>query len=622
MTSLLSMLLLFLATCVPSILKAEPTEPLVPNTMQARVAACVTCHGADGRAGPDGFYPRIAGKPAGYLLAQLISFRDGERRYDPMRHLLEGLSDEYLGDIAQYFAEMHLPYSEQSLARFPPSMLEKGRTLAETGDASRELPACAACHGSSFAGIEPNIPGLLGLPRDYIIGQLGSWRTGLRRAAQPDCMAHVAKQLTPEDIAAVSAWLVAQPIEEPYVAAPAGTFSLPTECGSVVTSSPLQTSDNTSAEEQIEIGRYLALAGNCMGCHTVPDGEHFAGGTPISTDFGTLYGPNITPSTEHGIGAWTADDFWNAMHDGKAPDGTPLYPAFPYPQYTHMTRSDTDAIYAYLLSLPAFDTPRRPHDLDFPYNQRRLLTLWRAVYFEPGTLEPDPSQDKVWNRGRYLVEGLGHCAACHTPRNQWHANDLRRSFEGAAMMDSQWYATPLTGDAGGLGNWSSEDIVQLLRTGISKHGTAAGPMSEIVSDSTQYLRDDDLNAMATYLKSLPPRSNTPSAPRASEYIMTAGGKLYEQHCVLCHQASGEGSLPAWPPLAGNSSVLAESPNNVVLMLLKGGYAPTTQDNPMPHGMPPYHALSDSEIAALATYIRNSWGNQAGAVDAHQIAPLR
>lgn len=232
----LSMLLLFIVVCIPSVLKAETTETLTPNTMQARVAACVTCHGADGRAGPDGFYPRIAGKPAGYLLAQLISFRDGGRKYDPMRHLLDGLSDDYLGKIAQHFSDMHLPYTQTTVAKFSGAMLDKGQALATTGDPARKLPACAACHGSSFSGIEPNIPGLLGLPRDYIMSQLGSWRTGLRRAPAPDCMAHVAKQLTPEDIAAVSAWLVTQPIEEPYIAVPAGSFSLPIECGSLSTS--------------------------------------------------------------------------------------------------------------------------------------------------------------------------------------------------------------------------------------------------------------------------------------------------------------------------------------------------------------------------------------------------
>lgn len=383
-----------------------------------------------------------------------------------------------------------------------------------------------------------------------------------------------------------------------------------------------QPGEAAPAAEQIEIGRYLTLAANCAGCHTVANGERFAGRTPMPTPFGTLYGPNITPSPQHGIGNWTADDFWNAMHHGKSPDGTPFYPAFPYPQYTRMTRADTDAIHAYLMSQPASDTPSRPHELRFPYSQRWLLTLWRAMYFEPGTLAPDPAHDALWNRGRYLVEGAGHCAACHTPRNRWAANDLRRGFQGAGMMDSPWYATALTGDAHGLGNWPAEDIVELLRTGSSPHSTAAGPMAAVVSDSTQHLSDHDLGAVATYLKSLPPGPGPGARAQPSEAVMSAGRRLYEQHCVACHRAAGEGAPPAWPPLARNTSVLAPSPNNVVQMILKGGYAPATESNPRPHGMPPFHALSDSDIAALATYVRNSWGNAAGAVSPHQVTPLR
>lgn len=233
LTGIAGLMLVLLAACIPSMAKAESAQPLAPDTMQARVAACVHCHGASGRAGPDGFYPRIAGKPAGYLLAQLISFRDGGRIYEPMRHLLEGLPDEYLEEMARYFADRQLPYAPPSLTNLPAAMRETGRTLAQSGDASRGLPACAACHGDSFSGMKPDVPGLLGLPRDYIAAQLGSWRTGLRRAVQPDCMAQVAERLTPQDIAAVSAWLAARPIEEPYVAAPAGAFSLPIECGSI-----------------------------------------------------------------------------------------------------------------------------------------------------------------------------------------------------------------------------------------------------------------------------------------------------------------------------------------------------------------------------------------------------
>jgi len=236
LTGALRNALVFLAVCFPWALEAEPAQGLAPDTMRARVAACTHCHGADGRAGPDGFYPRIAGKPAGYLLAQLISFRDGGRSYEPMRHLLEGLPDDYLKEIARYFADRRLPYSEPALTMLPPAMRETGQMLARTGDAARGLPACAACHGSSFSGMEPDIPGLLGLPRDYLSAQLGSWRTGLRQAVKPDCMAEVAGLLTPEEIAAVSAWLASRPVGEPYAAAPAGSFSLPIECGSISTS--------------------------------------------------------------------------------------------------------------------------------------------------------------------------------------------------------------------------------------------------------------------------------------------------------------------------------------------------------------------------------------------------
>lgn len=387
-------------------------------------------------------------------------------------------------------------------------------------------------------------------------------------------------------------------------------------------SSAVTREDPGLTQERLEPGRYLTLVSNCAGCHTVPDGKAFAGGTPIPTPFGTIYGTNITPSREHGIGNWSADDFWNAMHHGKAPDGTLLYPAFPYTQYTRMTRADTDAIYRYLMSQPAADTPNRPHELRFPYDQRDLLRLWRGLYFTPGTLEPDPEQDLLWNRGRYLVEGPGHCAACHTERNQWGGGNLRKDLEGGNILGLDWYAMPLTGGARGLGNWTADDIVTLLRTGASRHGTATGPMAQVVTDSTQYLNAQDLEAMAAYLKTLPSGAVPRSTPAPAERVMAAGGKLYEQHCVLCHGAKGEGVASAWPPLAGNTSVLADSPANILQAILRGGYAPATESNPRPHGMPPFHALNDSDVAAIATYIRNSWGNQARPVDPHEVTPLR
>ncbi|MCI2811080.1 cytochrome c [Eoetvoesiella caeni] len=380
--------------------------------------------------------------------------------------------------------------------------------------------------------------------------------------------------------------------------------------------------DPVLTEEQLEPGRYLTRVSNCAGCHTVANGKDFAGGPPIPTPFGTMYGPNITPSREHGIGNWSADDFWNAMHDGKAPDGTLLYPTFPYPQYTRMTRTDTDAIYNYLMSQPAADTPSRPHELRFPYDQRPLLRLWRAMYFDHGALETDPAQDYQWNRGRYLVEGPGHCAACHTERNRWGGSNLRKDLEGGGILGLNWYATPLTGGERGLGNWSTDDIVELLLTGASRHGTATGPMAEVVTESTQHWNAQDLHAVAAYLKTLPASSESTSTPTPAEAVMSIGGKVYQQHCAHCHGDKGEGDAPAWPPLVGNTSVLAHSPTNVLQMILKGGYAPATETSPRPHGMPPFHGLSDTDVAAVATYIRNSWGNDAPPANAHDVARLR
>lgn len=377
-----------------------------------------------------------------------------------------------------------------------------------------------------------------------------------------------------------------------------------------------------SPAERIELGRYLARAANCAACHTAPGGQPYAGGTAIPTPFGTFYGPNITASAEQGIGGWSADDFWRALHNGKSRDGSLLYPAFPYTEYTRMTRADSDAIHAYLMSLPASDAPSRPHELRTPYDQRPLLGLWRALYFRPGVQQPDDSQSELWNRGRYLVAGPGHCAACHTPRNDWGATDVGRDLQGAVIAGLGWEATPLTGGARGLGKWSEGDIAELLRSGVSRHGSAAGPMAEVVAGSTQHLSDPDLHAVAAYLKSLPETPAAPPARQPSGTVLARGGKLYEQHCAACHQASGQGMPPAWPPLAGNPSVTAASPANVVQMIVRGGYAPATAQNPRPHGMPPFHTLSDGDVAALASYVRNSWGNQAGSVQSFEVTRLR
>lgn len=383
---------------------------------------------------------------------------------------------------------------------------------------------------------------------------------------------------------------------------------------------------NLDSTAMVEQGRYLARAGNCMACHTTQGGKAYAGGTPIPTPFGTLFGPNITPDPKTGIGSWTSDDFWQALHNGKSKNGELLYPAFPYTEYTRVTRADSDALFAYLKTVEPVSQESRAPELEFPYDQRSLLAAWRALYFTPGVQEPDPSQSVQWNRGRYLVEGLGHCAACHTPRNSLGATRANDAFTGGVIPVLDWYAPPLTNNMQtGMGRWSAQDIAALLKTGIAAHSSASGPMAEVVVGSTQYLTDDDALAIGTFIKTLPdtpastPRQTTPATPA----VMELGRKIYTQNCAQCHQASGEGSGSAWPALAGNPTVTAPSPVNAIRMVLDGGYAPATHANPRPHGMPPFGPLlSDNDISMLVSYIRNSWGNEAGGVTPLEVKRAR
>jgi mono/diheme cytochrome c family protein len=385
----------------------------------------------------------------------------------------------------------------------------------------------------------------------------------------------------------------------------------------------VSTAANTAdADPRIERGRYLAQVGNCVGCHTVPGGQAYAGGTAIPTPFGTLYGPNITPDAHAGIGAWDADDFWRAMHAGKSKDGTLLYPAFPYTEYTRVSRDDSDALFAYLRTVPPSQQPSRAHALEFPYDQRGLLAFWRALYFTPGALPVDAGQSEQWNRGRYLVEGLGHCAACHSPRNRWGATG--QGLSGGMITGLGWYAPPLTNEAdGGLGDWSAQDIATLLRTGMASHSTALGPMAEVVLSSSQHLTHDDALAMGVYLKSLPAGPTPTGVTAPSTAVMTLGAKLYGQYCAQCHQDSGAGHPGAWPALTDNPTVTASSPVNAIRIVLDGGFAPATAANPRPHGMPPFgQVLSDNDIAAVVSYIRANWGNRAGVVTAFDVKRVR
>jgi mono/diheme cytochrome c family protein len=268
-------------------------------------------------------------------------------------------------------------------------------------------------------------------------------------------------------------------------------------------SGPPPAPSTLTSAQQIERGSYLARAGDCMACHTARGGKEYAGGRAIPTPFGTMYAPNITSDPEHGLGNWSANDFWRALHNGKSKDGRFLYPAFPYPNYTKVTREDSDALFAYMKTIPPVNQVSAEHALRFPYNYRVLLAGWRALYFTPGVYRPEGTQSVEWNRGAYLVQGLGHCSACHTTRNAFGATVDKSDLAGGLIPIMNWYAPSLTSDAeAGLGNWEIDHITALLKTGVSERSTVFGPMAEVVSQSLQHLTDNDVKSMAVYLKSL------------------------------------------------------------------------------------------------------------------------
>ena len=384
-----------------------------------------------------------------------------------------------------------------------------------------------------------------------------------------------------------------------------------------------------------------------MACHTTRGGAAYAGGRAIETPFGAVYSSNLTPDAATGIGAWTAEHFWQALHHGKSKDGRLLYPAFPYTNYTLVTRADSDALYAYLRSLPAARLSNTPHALRWPYSTQTALWAWRTLYFSPGefatpedkkTINPaaNPAQittqapaqkSPQWQRGAYLVQGLGHCSACHAARNVLGATDPQPALAGGLISMQNWYAPSLTSPAeAGLAEWDIAQIVALLKTGVSPRGSVTGPMAAVVLGSTQHLSDDDLTAMATYLKDLPQTQGaqaTLKLPPIAPKVADRGAKLYDQHCAQCHGDKGTGVTGAYPPLAGNRAVTLASSANLVQIVVHGGFAPATAGNPRPFGMPPYMlVLGDSDIAAVLTHIRSAWGNRAAQVTELEVNRIR
>ncbi len=389
-----------------------------------------------------------------------------------------------------------------------------------------------------------------------------------------------------------------------------------------------------ATETDIVKGRYLALAGNCMACHTARGGVPLAGGRRIDTPFGGVYSSNLTPDPETGLGRWTAQDFWQAMHRGRSKDARLLTPAFPYNHTSVITRNDSDAIFAWLSSLPPVVQTPPPHTLTWPLGTQPALAVWRSLFFTPSPFQADPAQSAEWNRGAYLVQGLGHCAACHSPRNALGASGPVHDLTGGLMPVANWYAPDLTRDAeSGLASTPLNQIVQLLRTGASGTAQTSGPMGEVVQHSLQHLNDADLQAMAVYLQSraqntAPKATAQPQTARISPQVATLGAKVYERQCLQCHGEQGEGMKTAsgevaYPALAGNRAVLLHNPTNLVQLVLYGGYGPATLGHPRPFGMPPaVLELDDRDIAAVLTHLRTHWGHQAGEVTPLQVNRIR
>lgn len=374
----------------------------------------------------------------------------------------------------------------------------------------------------------------------------------------------------------------------------------------------------------IDLGRRLAIAGDCAACHTVPgSGKQMAGGRAIETPFGVLLAPNLTPDRETGIGAWTDDEFIDAMTSGINPGNIHLYPAMPYPYLTKVTRQDALAIRAYLNTLAPVRNPVHSNQLPFPLNQRVVMRAWNALYFSPGVFQSNPGKSAEWNRGAYLVEGLAHCGACHTPKNALGADDASHALQGYPLQG--WLAPNITNDARrGVGGWSVDDIVAYLRTGHNRNASATGPMAEMVARSSSQMTDADLQAIAVYLKDLPGQGGETQSPVPLEDpAMISGQAIYRDTCSACHGSDGSGVAGLFPALKGAPAIQSIQPTSLIHAVLRGARSVATDGAPTGPAMPSFQWLmTDEQVAAVTTYIRNAWGNAAPKVTAGDVAHMR
>ena len=386
-----------------------------------------------------------------------------------------------------------------------------------------------------------------------------------------------------------------------------------------------QFANETESErkDSIKRGEYVALTSDCVACHQTKDRkENLSGGFAVETPFGTLYSSNITPDKETGIGNWTEQQFADAVMNGKGPNG-PLYPAMPYTSYVKMTDQDIHDLWNYLQTVTPVKNKVVENQLAFPFNIRYLMLGWKRLFFDASQLQNDTGKSAQWNRGRYLVEGAAHCSMCHTPRNPFGAEIKSKNYTGANLQN--WFAPSLRNSkVHGLGNWSEEDIVSYLKTGSNRLTVASGPMAEAINASFQYFHDDDLVAMANYVKSLADHGVTKPKPiDAANPQMINGKKVFIDNCIACHVINGEGISSMIPAFKNNGTIQGQSSESMTHILLNGSKGAITRFNPTGAAMPAFAwKLTDTQIADVLTYIRNEWGNAAQAVSPKEVKEMR
>ena len=377
-----------------------------------------------------------------------------------------------------------------------------------------------------------------------------------------------------------------------------------------------------STPEQIARGKYLARAADCAACHTAPDSPAMAGGAALESPFGSLYGSNITPDPDTGIGKWSADDFYKAMHDGTAPGGHQLYPAMPYTSYRAMPREDVDAVYGYLMSLAPVKQADKPADLHFPYNMRFGVYFWKLLFLKDELPAASAGSSPDWQRGRYLSNALGHCGECHTPRGKLGQMDLGAQLAGAPL--GRWIAPDITPAALAARGWTEPDIATFMKTGIAPEGSAFGEMHMVVALSTQHLTDADLRALVRYTLGDRPLSPQPAKEDPSADQRLANGRqLYLNTCAGCHGRDGDGRPHVAIAMSGNSTLRQPDAHNLITSILDGLPAQEFPGLERMQDMPGFaHRLSDAELADLTNYLRARFGGQAANLQADAVKTLR